>query len=241
MTVSHSLSRLGLALALMAAACFAPISAWAETQVPQMTLSATGTASGAPDMAVVTVGVVGAGVDAQEAMTANSTQMQSVFDVLTDHGIAAEDITTSGLSLNPRYDHSNNSGKTPKVLGYIVQNQIAVTIHEVDEVGAVLDKMIKAGANAVQSVHFDIKDKSALESMARKDAAAKVQVIAQDYAAALGTDIVGIVSVSQNSHFPGPEMQMRKMAMESAVPVSADDVDVTVTLNVTYEISGALK
>ncbi len=226
------------AIAGLLAACSSISFATAETSVPHMTLSATGTASGVPNMAVVTVGVENTGKDAAEAMGQNAAQMQSVFDALAALGIAEGDISTSGLSLIPRHD-SYERDKTPEISGYVVRNQIAVTTYDVGGVGDVLDQMIQAGANSVQSVRFDIKDKSSLESSARQDAAAQVQVIAQDYAAALGTDIVGILSITQNAQFPAPQMMMRGAAMESSVPVAAGDVDVSVTLNVTYEITGA--
>lgn len=203
-----------------------------------MTLSATGTASAAPDMAVVSLGVVGTGVDAAQAMAENNAQMQAVFAKLDEIGIPVSDTATSGLSLNPRYDRPEINGQTPKVTGYIVNNQLDVTIYDVASVGTVLDQLVQAGANTVQSVRFDIEDKSALETIARQDAAAKVNGIAREYAQALGTDIVGILNVTENSQFPMP--QMRGLAMESGVPVAAGDVDVTVTLNVTYEITGSL-
>lgn len=191
-------------------------------------------------MAVVSLAVVGAGIDAAAAMAENNAQMQAVFDKLVETGIPIEDTVTSGLSLSPRYDRSETNGQTPKVTGYIVRNQLDVTIYDVSSVGAVVDQLVQAGANTVQSVRFDVQDKSELESIARKDAATKVNEIAQDYAQALGTDIVGILSVSENSHFPAPVMQMRGAAMEASVPVAAGDVDVTVTLNVTYEITGSI-
>lgn len=219
-----------------------PLASLADTQSPQMSLSATGTATAAPDMAVITVAVQGTGVDAAEAMSKNSAKMKAVFDALMAKGMTMDDISTSGLTLTPRYDNTAKTTQSPRILGYTVGNQVIVTLPDVTQVGTVLDEIVRAGVNAIQTVAFDIKDKSSLEQAARKDAAAKVAQMATDYAGALGTEIVGILSVSQNSSPSVPNIGLRAVSMEAtSVPVSAGDVTVSVTLNVTYELTGVLK
>lgn len=239
---------LALAMAL-AVASVAPAVAYAEAgpDAPRstMVISATGTASSAPDQASITIGVEGLGLTAEEAMRDNTQKMTAVVKTMEGLGVEREDLATSGLSLNPRYDYKNNAA--PRITGYQVSNQMTLTIDDIDALGGILDEIVGAGANTIQSITFDVADRSMLEQEARRLAAEAVKTKADDYAQALGTDILGIVSVSENAgHYPiqRSEMMMMKASSDSVggpVPIAAGDVDVRVELNVTYELSGDIR
>lgn len=216
----------------------------AEELRPMLTITATGTASAAPDEARIIVGVEGTGYTAREAMAANTAQMQAVFEALSQFAIGDDHISTTGISLNPRYDHSQ--GAQPRIIGYHVSNQINVTVDEITLLGRVLDMIVAAGANNIRNVSFAIADTAELEAEARQAAAKLARKKAEDYAAALGTEIRGVVSISEagGGHYPQPMPEMMMMrAADSAgpVPVAARDVDIQASLSVVFEISGTLE
>lgn len=70
-----------------------------------ISISATGEVSRAPDMATISAGVQTEAPTASEAMSQNAASMQGVYDALEAVGIAASDLQTSRLSLQPRYDY----------------------------------------------------------------------------------------------------------------------------------------
>ena len=78
-----------------------------EPPMAKIQVSATGTANMAPDMATVSAGVVTQGKTAREAMFGNATKMTSVFEELEAAGIEKKFITTSQLSLQPKYNYQN--------------------------------------------------------------------------------------------------------------------------------------
>lgn len=218
-------------------------SAFADEKSPPavMSISATGVATATPDEAIIVLGVENTGFNARDAMGENTEAMTAIFTALADLGIDQDDISTSGLSLNPSYDYTKN--QEPRITGYRVANQVTVTVDDIDGLGAVLDRLVGAGANQIRSVSFGVSDTSAMEHEARTKAAAAVRAKAQTYADAMGTEIRAIISISEagNSVRPyAPAMMMRSETMmsDSAVPISASDVDVSVTLNVAFELSG---
>ena len=100
-------------------------------QPSTLTVSGTGHVTRAPDMATLMVGVTTQGDTASEALGANSDQLAAVMARLKEAGIAENDIQTSGLSLNPRYE-SSSSGDAPVIHGYEAANTVSVTVHDLD-------------------------------------------------------------------------------------------------------------
>jgi uncharacterized protein len=241
--------RMALALALAVAGAM-PAAAWAEGathDAPRSTMmiTATGTASSAPDQASIVIGVEGVGLTAEEAMQDNTRKMTAVVATMEALGVEREDLATSGISLNPRYDHKTNA--TPRITGYHVSNRMTLTVDDIDALGAILDGIVSSGANTIQAITFDVADRSTLEKEARILAAQAAKEKASDYAAALGTEILGIVNVSETSRgYPTyrGEMMMMKASADSSggpVPVAAGDVDVEIEINVTYELTGDIR
>lgn len=229
------------ALLLSLPIAFASLPALADEMRPTMTISATGTATASPDQAVVQFGVETTGHNAALAMDENSAKMTAVYDALGDIGVGREDIATTGLSMHPRIEHDKD--REPRILGYSVSNQVSATVDDLDSLGMALDALVSAGANQIRSVSFGISDTSLLEAEARRDAAQAARLKAEAYAEALGTEILGILSVSEGAaHKPMPyQAQMMRAESAMAVPVSASDIDVTVSLNVVFELSGTME
>ena len=99
-------------LALYATAAgltLATVSASAQETRPMMVpidgtvleISADGTSTRVPDLAVIQAGVVTQAATAGDAMRQNSTRMATVLAALRRAGIAERDIQTSSISLSP--------------------------------------------------------------------------------------------------------------------------------------------
>ena len=128
----------------LAAACLTPALADDGKLVRSISLSGHGEVRMAPDLAVVTVGVMSSAATAREAPDANTKAMQGVMASLTAAGIEARDIQTSNFSVNPRYDYGQNNAQPPKVIGYDVSNNVSVTVRKLDSLGAVLDQVVSS-------------------------------------------------------------------------------------------------
>ena len=192
-----------------------------------------------PDMAYVTIGVHSEGKDAVETLAANNTQSQDVMDAIKTTGIDAKDIQTTNLSVYPRQEYDTD-GKPTGEITYVVDNSVRVTVRNLESLGDVLDSAVSSGANTVSGVQFDISDKSAALSEARRAAVAEAQTKAEELAAAAGVTLGPVQTISEYSYNPGPVMyDMRagaEMAAASSVPVSSGQMTLSIEVNIVYDI-----
>lgn len=211
----------------------------ASAPMSEIRVSATGQANMAPDTATVTAGVVSEGKSAREAMIANATQMTSAFDELTAAGIEKKNITTSQLSLQPRYDRQNR--QAPRINGYEVRNTVTAKTYDLDNVGPMLDALVEAGVNNINGVTFSVKEPKSAKDKAREDAIREARAKAQAMADAAGVKLGKLRSLSESgSNFRPQPMAYARMEMASdgmSTPISAGEQTMSVTVNLVYGIA----
>lgn len=242
MRAPSSLIRTTAALAVVAGLVMTPAAFAAESTAPMPTtlsLSATGEVSAAPDMATVSFGVVTQGKTASDAMKANNVRMNAVMASLKAAGIAAKDIKTSNLNLNPQYVYKENL--PPQLTGYEARNQVTVRVNDLSQTGPVIDAVIKAGVNQIDQIGFGLKNDDAVLDQARQQAVATLQQRAQLYATAAGLKVKRILAIEEGSpNIVRPPMPMAfaradKMMAEST-PVSGGELQESVTVSATFEL-----
>jgi uncharacterized protein YggE len=202
-----------------------------------LSVSTEAKASVAPDMATVNAGVVTEAATAEAAMSENATRMNAVMAALKRAGIAERDIQTSNISLNPQYQYNQN--EPPKLTGYQAQNTVTVKVRALKNLGKAIDAVVAKGSNQVNGVSFSVADPDPALDSARKEALKKARARADLYAQAAGLKVQRIVSISENAapppQFPVPMMARAEMA-KAPTPVSPGEVDLSVTLNVSFEL-----
>ncbi len=204
-----------------------------------LSLSATGEVNAAPDMATLTAGVVTEGKTAQEAVSANSAAMARIVSALKAEGLAAKDLQTANFAVRPRYRHEN--GKAPRIVGYRAENHLTLRIRDLTRLGAILDRVVSAGANQIGNIAFGIEDPERLADEARKKAMASAYRMARLYAEAAGARLGPVLRLSERRHSPEPRpMYGRVMAMkaESAPPIETGEQTVSVTVDITFALLG---
>lgn len=206
---------------------------------PSMSVRATGSVSTAPDRAIVTAGVVSEGKTAREAMMGNATLMTSVFEELETAGIKRKNITTSQLSLQPRYDYRERNA--PKISGYEARNTITAKSEDLETVGAMLDALVRAGVNNINGVQFSLSDPKAAMALARENAIKDAREKAEAMANAAGVKLGPLLDLNENNFSSNPQPMMMsarmEMASDSVTPISAGEQSLQVTVNLTYAIS----
>ncbi len=216
--------------------------AFADTASPNATalsLSVEGESTATPDMATVSFGVQTQGKTAADALQANNARMTAVMAALKNAGIATKDIQTSSLNLNPQYTYGNNV--PPTLNGYQASDQITVRVEDLSRTGPVIDQVVKAGINQIDSVTFGLKDNNAALDQARQSAVATLAQRANLYAAATGLHVTRLVSLEEGEHQsvvpPRPVFAMAKMAAPAATPISEGELHLSVTVSATYELA----
>ena len=233
------------ALAAVLVGAFSLPALAAEKVQPSLSITATGTMAGQPDQAVIRFGVHSTSDRADMAMQANQRAMTQAFSVLAEAGIEGDNVATTSLALNPRYTHyQKTDGNTPpEISGYEAHNNVLVTVTDLDNLGRVLDSLVTSGVNGIDSVTFQISDTTELEQAARIKAAKEARAKAETYAEAIGTEITGVMSMSEAGGSRPQPYAMMDMARASgnSVPMAAGTQDISVTVSVVFGLDGNLK
>src|SRR5512139_3138542 len=153
-----------LIVALALSACGSPTS-----QPRTLSVSGTGTVYLSPDIAYIYIGVHTEDADIAQAVARNNAQAQALSDALRNSGVDVKDIQTSNFSVwtSQQYDPATGS---PTGTNYVVDNTVNVTVRDLSKLGSLLDTAIRAGANNINSISFDVADKSAALAEARQKA-----------------------------------------------------------------------
>lgn len=207
-----------------------------DRQPAAIEVTGSGEASVAPDLAVITLGVTVQAPTAGEAMRQNATRQRAVIVTLNRNGVAARDIQTSNLSLNPVQNYPE--GQPPVITGYNAGNMVTVRIRDLPQLGPILDALVGAGANEIQGVTFSREDADEVEAEARRNAVANARDRAEVIAEAAGQRLGRLISLSDLAQPSPPRpMMMRAMAADSgAPPVETGELNISAQVTATWEM-----
>lgn len=207
-----------------------------------ISISGHGSVKAVPDLATVSVSVVAQGRTARAALAQNAAAASAVVEKLAGSGIARADLTTSGYSLQAIYgDVKAGSNRRPPLLGYTANTSVTAQVRRLDGLGQLLDEVVDAGATGIDSVAFSLSDPAARMDEARRAALADARHRADLYAAAAGTHVGRVQSITENGggYAPPPPVMYEMKAADqarAAVPVEAGTQEVGADVSVTYAI-----
>jgi len=228
-------------LALVLSAC-GPTTINQEAQPVMRTVSVTGAGQAylVPDIAYIYVGVHTEKPSASEAMAENNAQTEKMIKALTDFGVDAKDIRTTNFSIWPNDKYDPQTGMPTGEKNYVVDNTVYVTVRDLDKLGDLLDTVVAAGANTVNSIQFDVADKDEAIKNARAEAVKDAQAQAQELADAAGVTLGEIQSLGFYDSQPYPVFEGKgggaADVTASSVPIQPGQLTFSVTVNVTYAI-----
>lgn len=195
----------------------------------------------APDQVMITLGVETIGKTAAEAMASNNEQMNALIKAIRDAGIEQKNIRTSRIDLSPQYRQGRNPESRPELYGFRATNQVRVVVSKVENLGKLLDAVVQAGANRIDSIQFDVVDKKPLLDQAKKEAVADAQRKAKLLAEAAGMELGQPILISEfQPGMPRPMMKggAERMAFAAMMdtPVEPGELTFTETINITFEL-----
>ena len=127
---------------------------------------ATGEASVAPDLAIVSFAVTGSGKALAPTRDDVNKRSSSVLASLRELGVAEGDLNAPDVGIHPEYDYR----KGQRLTGYRVVRQMTAKVRDLDRLGDVLDWIVSAGVNEVQGAQMSASDPSAAEHEALRSA-----------------------------------------------------------------------
>ena len=176
--------------------------------------------------------------------------MTAIMGTLQGRGIEDSDIQTSSLNISPEYTYQETLREGVRfnervLVGYRVNNNVVVRLRDLDAVGEIVDEVAQAGGDAtrVESIRFSAEDTSEARRLARERAVMDAMEKADQLASHAGVTRGNLVLVSESSvSVPLPRnlsFASDAVMMESmTTPVSAGELEITVSVHAVYEIEG---
>ena len=221
----RTLPTFALALALVAAA---PVAAHARQQVPtpppqlpHLVVTGYGEVTVPPDRAHIDVAVETRATTASQAAAQNARRLRVVLDTLRSRGIAAGDLSTLGYSVNPDYEPMPRGEAVRR--GYVATNVVRIETRTLDQVGALIDAALAAGANRVNEVRFSSTRHAAVRDSATSLAIANARRTAETMARAAGGSLGELVELSTevNPYMAREALMRNRMGYAGGVATSA--------------------
>ena len=191
-----------------------------------------------PDVAYINIGIRVDADEVSDALSKNNSQANSIAEALQQLGVDKKDIQTSNFNVYPMMDYGMDGEVTRRY--YVVENTVYITVRKLASLGELLDTVVRSGANTINGISFDVLDKTAAQAEARDMAIANAKAEAEAIAASAGVKLGNLQSV--NVYASGVSVPMYDAkgiggaAMESAVPISAGQLKISVEANLVYEI-----
>jgi uncharacterized protein YggE len=200
----------------------------------QVTVVGSGKVQGTPDTVTADVGIEVVAPDAAAAMNQVNDRQKAVIDALNGRGFDTKDISTTTVNVQPQF------GDNSVITGYRANNNITLTIRELDAAGEALSTVVNVGGNAarINSVTYSIQDDSQMVSDARARAFEDARNRAQQYADLSGLSLGKILSISEapeaNPPRPVPAPQG---AMADGVPLQPGQQTVSFAVTAIWELT----
>jgi uncharacterized protein YggE len=223
-------------LALLASTGFAMASATEPR--PSITITGNGKVVYVPDIGYIHVGVSAEGWTAAEAWKKNEQIVKRIFEELKKLGVEEKDLKTDNLSVQPRYQQKPK--EEPKFVGYTVSYDLRVTVRKLDQMGALLDKMVEAGANRNMNISFGCSKLDKLVDEARLKAVEDARRKAKLYVTGAGAHLGDVLSITDTPNAPQPRFYpVDAQALHEAkasIPVAAGEQEMSIAITITWAI-----
>ena len=228
------------ALAFLTAMTAAVATLPAHAEERRISVSGTGITLAAPDMATITLGVTNHDEQASIAMQATSDAVAQIFKRLNEMGLESRDVQTRDLSLTPVWSgRGSASNVPPEITGFTVTNRVIVRVRDLENLGQIMDAVIKDGVNNFGGLSFGVQESKPLEAEARAKAVADATAKAKQLAQAAEITLGPVVSINDHGGGVRPMALMSELAMADAggVPVAGGEISVSVNIAMEFEIS----
>ena len=204
-----------------------------------ITVEGEGRASATPDTAHLSLSVVAQAPTVEAVTAASHGQMQAIIAEMKTLGIEDKDLSTSQYSLAPEY--RREEGQAPAIAGYRLEQALYVTVRNLDQVGDVFAAALRAGANEMGELRFEVEHTEPLQEKALTLAVEAAHRKAQALAQAAQTRLGNVLTLSEgtpdvSSPYPHVMRAAREPALASPPPIETGEQTVQARVQVTYSL-----
>src|SRR3954470_22414521 len=182
--------RIALAAAAALLLLAAPAAAQTDT-TPTIAADGHGTATLVPDIADFSAGVLRRAPTSAAARRSANSRIAAIVKAVKARGVADADIQTAGL----RIGRERVGRRGHRRIRYAAAQELRIRVRDVKTLGAMLDAVANAGADAVEAPDFGFADPSQGRLLATRAALADARKRAEDAAVQTGMRITGVRTV----------------------------------------------
>lgn len=206
-----------------------------------LTVSGSATVTAKNDTATIHLSVETSSPNVKAAVRENANTMTAVRNAVISSGADASKIETQNYNVYPQNTYDDKGRVKNKT--YNCTNSMNVVVSRLDKTGEIMDAAVQAGANRIDSVDFSVSNTQVYKDQALKEATADALRKANIMAAALGKQVVNVISVSEDSNNVVP-YRMMKMSLAAArdgaesapTPLDPGDAKMESRVTVVFEI-----
>lgn len=203
-----------------------------------VTVSGAGAAAAPPDRALVSLSAEVRAENPGGALAVCSEAAAAMVDAALAAGVVRSAVQTSGLSLQPWWDHGRGEAR---LAGYQAADSLSMWVADLDRIGALLAAVVAAGGEAarVNGVSLVVGDPAPAMEAAREAAFRDARSKAEQYAALAGGELGVLLSVQENDrggHRPLDHVRMAVQMASADVHVEPGENRLTVDLTAVWEL-----
>lgn len=146
----------------------------------------------APDLARLRVAIKQTRPKPAEAFEVTRGAVNQVREALRRHAIPDAAVSTSRLNLQSAWNFNNGERK---FVGYSCTASFVIELRELEILEPVMVEVVDAGANHVDAVEFDVRNKKQLRAQAREAAVAAAREKAELYTSAAGVRLGPVIHI----------------------------------------------
>ena len=202
--------------------------------LPQISVSGDGKIKVIPDQVFISIAVETKGTNATDVKKQNDATIEKALQFITKFKVPKSDLQTKSISLNPQYDYEK------KKRNYNATQTIEILLKNITQYDVLMEGLVDAGINRINSVEFKTSKLIEYQSEARKLAMKEAKSKAEDYVSVLGQIVGKAITITDNTQnfYPQPMYAMKTMAMDQeAAPretLAIGEINITATVNVSF-------
>jgi len=199
----------------------------------EITVEGDGKAYVTPNIASITLGVMTNGKTSELTVAENSKKVNKIIEELKNFKIDPKDIRTTDYYLNQGY---NYEGKPD---GYTLNQSLVVKVKDFNQIGEIISKTAKLGANSVGGIVFDVDNKVEVKSRAREEAIKNAKATAVNIEKQTGlhlTKVKNYYEYENPSYGGGMGGGGEMMALSPSPNVQPGQQEISLKVTLTYQV-----
>jgi len=182
-----------------------------------------------PDLVRINLSIETRSDSAEKAVEENALLANAVIETLKSFGLTEKEIKTGSYQLYSYQEWFERKADEEAIITYHVTNEVLVSTSRIDEVGEIIDLAVKAGANNINHISFELVNPQELKMQALQAATRQAEQKAKAIAESAGEKISRLYRIREErtDYIPyvvRQDIAKEGMGMDTPTPIMPDEV-----------------